>query len=84
MLQKFFPAELSGGISKIKALSAPLPEVRFFPTGGVTKDLAPKYLELEAVACVGGSWFVPGDLIRSGEFGAISDLAREALAAIAG
>ena len=65
---KFFPAELSGGVTMLKALSAPLPEVRFFPTGGITADLALSYLELPCVKCIGGSWFVPAEKIREGDF----------------
>jgi 2-dehydro-3-deoxyphosphogluconate aldolase/(4S)-4-hydroxy-2-oxoglutarate aldolase len=59
---KFFPAEASGGISALKAQSAPFPNVRFCPTGGIRPDTARDWLALESVLCVGGSWFVkPGD-----------------------
>ncbi len=78
-LQKFFPAELAGGVAAIQALSGPLPEVRFCPTGGITPALAPEYLALEAVACIGGSWFVPDDLLRAGNFAGIGKLAEEAV-----
>jgi len=56
---KFFPAVASGGIPALKALSAPFPQCRFCPTGGVTEATAPEWLALEAVECVGGSWLVP-------------------------
>jgi 2-dehydro-3-deoxyphosphogluconate aldolase/(4S)-4-hydroxy-2-oxoglutarate aldolase len=78
-LQKFFPAELSGGIAKLKALSAPLPEVRFFPTGGINANLASDYLSLSCVSCIGGSWFVPPTLLADKNFKAIGQLAVEAL-----
>jgi 2-dehydro-3-deoxyphosphogluconate aldolase/(4S)-4-hydroxy-2-oxoglutarate aldolase len=78
-LQKFFPAELSGGIAKLKALSAPLPEVRFFPTGGINANLASDYLSLSCVSCIGGSWFVPPTLLADKNFKAIGQLAAEAL-----
>ena len=79
-LQKFFPAELNGGVKMIKALSAPLPEVRFFPTGGVTPKLAPEYLQLNSVQCVGGTWIATSDLVARGDFEAIGKLAQEASA----
>lgn len=56
---KFFPAEASGGIPALKALSAPFHQCRFCPTGGVTQQTAPDWLALDAVLCVGGSWMVP-------------------------
>jgi 2-dehydro-3-deoxyphosphogluconate aldolase/(4S)-4-hydroxy-2-oxoglutarate aldolase len=81
-LQKFFPAEQSGGLATIKAISAPLPEVKLFPTGGITQDLAREYLNLDAVKCIGGSWFVPQDLIEAEAYGALESNARRALRAI--
>lgn len=78
-LQKFFPAELSGGLKMIKALSAPLPEVRFFPTGGVTAALAPDYLAEPCVQCVGGTWIATNALIANREFEKISELARKCI-----
>jgi 2-dehydro-3-deoxyphosphogluconate aldolase/(4S)-4-hydroxy-2-oxoglutarate aldolase len=78
-LQKFFPAELSGGISMLRALSAPLPEVSFFPTGGITVELAPDYLNLDCVKCIGGSWFVSPDLLADGNFQKIGELAESAV-----
>jgi len=53
---KFFPAEASGGIAALKALSGPFAKVRFCPTGGIRADNAAEWLALEAVLCVGGSW----------------------------
>lgn len=59
---KFFPAEASGGIAALKALSAPFANVRFCPTGGVRPDTAADWLAIPSVLCVGGTWFVkPGD-----------------------
>ena len=78
-LQKFFPAELGGGTAMLKALSAPLPEVKFFPTGGVTAQLAPAYLQLPSVHCIGGTWIATPDLITSGDFRKIGELAQAAL-----
>ena len=71
---KFFPAEASGGIPALKALAGPFGNVRFCPTGGVRADTAADWLALEAVLCVGGTWFVKaGD-----ELGTIGERARAA------
>lgn len=56
---KFFPAEASGGLAVLKALSAVFAQMRFCPTGGITQQSAQSWLDLPAVACVGGSWLVP-------------------------
>lgn len=59
---KFFPAEASGGIPTLKALAGPFGNVRFCPTGGIRPETARDWLALDAVLCVGGTWFVkPGD-----------------------
>ena len=55
---KFFPADIYGGLKALKALSAPFPQVRFIPTGGVNKENMEEYLAYEKVAAVGGSFFV--------------------------
>ncbi|MFC4069900.1 bifunctional 4-hydroxy-2-oxoglutarate aldolase/2-dehydro-3-deoxy-phosphogluconate aldolase [Actinoplanes subglobosus] len=65
---KFFPAEASGGLATVKALSAAFPQVRFVPTGGVTAQSAPTYLAHPAVAAVGGSWMVAPDLLAAGKW----------------
>ena len=77
-LQKFFPAEAIGGAKALKAIGAPLPQVTFCPTGGITPALAPDYLALPNVACVGGSWVAPADLVAAGDWAAITALARDA------
>lgn len=79
-LVKFFPAELAGGLKMIQALSGPLPETRFFPTGGITPESAPAYLAAPQVACVGGSWLTPKDLVANKDLEALGALAREAAA----
>ena len=58
---KFFPAESSGGVKALKSLAAPFHEAWFCPTGGITAEIAPNYLALPPVLCVGGSWLVGGD-----------------------
>ncbi|MCH2095791.1 MAG: bifunctional 4-hydroxy-2-oxoglutarate aldolase/2-dehydro-3-deoxy-phosphogluconate aldolase [Rhodobacteraceae bacterium] len=82
-VQKFFPAEASGGASALKAIGAPIPQVQFCPTGGVSIKNAKDYLSLSNVLCAGGSWVAPKDLIDAGDWKAIEDLAREA-ASLAG
>jgi 2-dehydro-3-deoxyphosphogluconate aldolase/(4S)-4-hydroxy-2-oxoglutarate aldolase len=77
-LMKFFPAEASGGVAALRALAGPFPSVRFCPTGGIGAELAPRYLELRNVACIGGSWMVPGEAIARGDWAAIRALATQA------
>ena len=77
---KFFPAGTSGGAAAIKALAAPFGDVRFVPTGGVGPKNLAEYLSIQAVAAVGGSWMVPRDLVKSGDFAGIQALTAEAVA----
>lgn len=77
---KFFPAGTSGGAAAIKAIGAPLPQVSFCPTGGVSLSNAPDYLKLSNVMCAGGSWVAPDDKVQSGDWAGIEALAREAAA----
>jgi 2-dehydro-3-deoxyphosphogluconate aldolase/(4S)-4-hydroxy-2-oxoglutarate aldolase len=76
---KFFPAEASGGIAWLKAVAAPLPNIRFCPTGGIDRNNAAAYLALPNVAVIGGSWVVPQEAIDAGDFARITTLAREAV-----
>ena len=79
---KFFPAGTSGGARAIAALAAPFAGVRFVPTGGIgPADLA-DYLCTDAVVAVGGSWMVPRDRIRSGDFETVRRLTAEAVAMV--
>ncbi|MCX5159887.1 bifunctional 4-hydroxy-2-oxoglutarate aldolase/2-dehydro-3-deoxy-phosphogluconate aldolase [Streptomyces sp. NBC_00264] len=77
---KFFPAEAAGGTAYLKALSAPLPQARFCPTGGISLASAPSYLALPNVGCVGGSWMVPADAIAAKDWVRVERLASEAAA----
>lgn len=77
---KVFPAEPLGGPAFLKALLAPVRDVRVCPTGGITQASAPAYLALENVPCVGGSWLTPPDLVRAAEWPAITALALAASA----
>ncbi len=80
---KFFPAGAAGGTAALKGWSAPLPEARFCPTGGIGPANAASYLELPNVLCVGGSWVVPGDAIAAGEWGRLTRLAEAATELVA-
>ncbi|MEY8832374.1 bifunctional 4-hydroxy-2-oxoglutarate aldolase/2-dehydro-3-deoxy-phosphogluconate aldolase [Phaeobacter italicus] len=75
---KFFPAEASGGAPALNAIGAPLPQISFCPTGGVSPDNAHSYLSLSNVVCAGGSWVAPSKLVEAGDWDAIRDLARAA------
>ncbi|APE44499.1 keto-deoxy-phosphogluconate aldolase [Sulfitobacter alexandrii] len=77
---KFFPAEAAGGAALLKSLGGPLPQISFCPTGGVSPSNAAQYLRLPNVVCAGGSWVAPADLVRVGDWRAITELAREAAA----
>ena len=75
---KLFPANVAGGVQALKAFSGPFSEARFCPTGGITLQTAPSFLDLPNVLCVGGSWLAPTELMRSRDWGRIEALAREA------
>jgi 2-dehydro-3-deoxyphosphogluconate aldolase/(4S)-4-hydroxy-2-oxoglutarate aldolase len=77
-IQKFFPAEANGGAPALKAIAAPLPQVKFCPTGGVSLKNAKDYLSLGNTLCVGGSWVAPKNLISAADWDAITELAKEA------
>lgn len=76
-LQKFFPAEPAGGIPMLKALAAPIPDVRFCPTGGVGIGNARDYLALPNVICVGGSWLTPAPALAAGDWRSVTALVAE-------
>ena len=76
--QKFFPAEAAGGVPMLKSIGGPLPQITFCPTGGIELAKAPTYLALPNVACVGGTWMAPKELMKAGRWDEIERLAREA------
>ena len=80
---KFFPAGTSGGAPAIAALAAPFGNVTFVPTGGVGPKNVHDYLSLASVVAVGGSWMVPRDRVRAGDFTGITTLTAEAVALLA-
>ncbi|MBB1315453.1 MULTISPECIES: bifunctional 4-hydroxy-2-oxoglutarate aldolase/2-dehydro-3-deoxy-phosphogluconate aldolase [Aliivibrio] len=70
---KFFPAEPSGGIPMLKALTAVYP-VNFMPTGGVSPSNVNDYLDIKSVVACGGTWMVPTDLMDKGDWDSIAEL----------
>jgi 2-dehydro-3-deoxyphosphogluconate aldolase / (4S)-4-hydroxy-2-oxoglutarate aldolase len=75
---KFFPAEINGGLPWLKAIAAPLPSLRFVPTGGIDAANATPYLAQKNVLAIGGSWLAPARLIEAGDWAAITQLCRAA------
>jgi 2-dehydro-3-deoxyphosphogluconate aldolase/(4S)-4-hydroxy-2-oxoglutarate aldolase len=80
---KLFPAVPVGGYDLLKALAGPFPQVRFCPTGGVTRETAGRFLALPNVLCVGGSWLAPQAAMDAGDWDAIERIARESVEALA-
>ncbi|MGY1435509.1 bifunctional 4-hydroxy-2-oxoglutarate aldolase/2-dehydro-3-deoxy-phosphogluconate aldolase [Streptomyces reniochalinae] len=78
---KFFPAEAAGGTAYLKSLASPLPQARFCPTGGVSAANAGSYLALPNVACVGGTWMLPGDALAAKDWDRVEALAAQAATA---
>lgn len=76
---KFFPAEASGGLAKIKAMAAPYVNMRFMPTGGISEKNLTSYLDFPKILACGGSWMVSEALINGGKFDEIKKLTREAV-----
>ena len=81
---KFFPAEQSGGLAKIKAMAAPYVNMKFMPTGGINAKNLTSYLDFSRIIACGGSWMVPGDLINDGQWDKIEQLTREAVQTMLG
>ncbi|MFN4153173.1 MAG: bifunctional 4-hydroxy-2-oxoglutarate aldolase/2-dehydro-3-deoxy-phosphogluconate aldolase [Paracoccaceae bacterium] len=79
-VQKFFPAEQSGGAAFLKSIGSPIPQVSFCPTGGISLKNAKDYLSLKNILCVGGSWVAPKEAMAAGDWATITKLAAEAKA----
>ncbi|MGI3067765.1 bifunctional 4-hydroxy-2-oxoglutarate aldolase/2-dehydro-3-deoxy-phosphogluconate aldolase [Vibrio alginolyticus] len=79
---KFFPAEPSGGVGMLKALTAVYP-VKFMPTGGVSLGNVGEYLSIPSVLACGGTWMVPTKLIDEGKWDELGTLVRDAVAHVA-
>lgn len=68
---KFFPAEMSGGVEKLKILSGPYRNVKFIPTGGIDEKNFRDYLALGNVVAVGGSFMITKKAMSAGNFEAV-------------
>lgn len=79
---KFFPAEQSGGLAKIKALSAPFAMFKIMPTGGINLKNLESYLSCPVIAACGGSYMVTADLIDNQKWDEIIDLCRQSAAIV--
>lgn len=74
---KFFPAEQSGGLAKIKAMSAPFPTFKVMPTGGISLKNLKEYLSAPVIAACGGSYMVTADLIDNQNWDEIVELCKQ-------
>ncbi|NBO47721.1 MAG: bifunctional 4-hydroxy-2-oxoglutarate aldolase/2-dehydro-3-deoxy-phosphogluconate aldolase [Actinobacteria bacterium] len=79
---KWFPAESLGGITSLKALSAPFPGIKFIPTGGITMENALGYLALDCVSAIGGSWMVSREKLKNEKFDEIESDVRAAVSLV--
>ncbi len=76
---KFFPAEQSGGLAKIKAMSAPFPMFKVMPTGGISLKNLKEYLSCPVICACGGSYMVTAELIENGKWDEIIDLCKKSV-----
>jgi len=79
---KFFPAEQSGGLAKIKAMSAPFPMFKVMPTGGISLKNLKEYISCPVIAACGGSYMVTADLIDNQKWDEIIDLCKKSVAIV--
>ncbi|HEY1027507.1 MAG TPA: bifunctional 4-hydroxy-2-oxoglutarate aldolase/2-dehydro-3-deoxy-phosphogluconate aldolase [Pseudomonas sp.] len=77
---KLFPADGASSVKMLKSFKGPFTGIRFCPTGGVTADNLLSFLRLPNVACVGGTWIAPSNLVRARAWDQITQLAAEARA----
>jgi 2-dehydro-3-deoxyphosphogluconate aldolase/(4S)-4-hydroxy-2-oxoglutarate aldolase len=75
---KLFPANGTGSVKMLKSLKGPFTGIRFCPTGGINVDNLATFLRLPNVACVGGTWIAPADLVKARAWDQITQLASEA------
>jgi len=76
---KFFPAEQSGGLAKIKAMAAPFPMFKVMPTGGISLKNLKDYISSPVIAACGGSYMVTADLIDNQKWDEITDLCKKSI-----
>ena len=78
-LIKFFPAEQSGGLAKIKAMAAPFPMFKVMPTGGISLNNLGEYIKEPVICACGGSYMVTADLIDNGKWDEITQLCQKSV-----
>ena len=78
-LIKFFPAEQSGGLAKIKAMSAPFPMFKVMPTGGISLKNLADYIKSPVICACGGSYMVTADLIDNNKWDDITELCKKSV-----
>ncbi len=83
-LVKFFPANVYGGLSAMKNLSAPFVGLKFLPTGGVNTGNIKEYVAAPFIHAVGGSWVCPKAEISAGNWDKITQLCLDARKAAKG
>ena len=79
---KFFPAEQSGGLAKIKAMNAPFPMIKVMPTGGISLKNLKEYLASPVIAACGGSYMVTASLIEGQKWDEIISLCKQSVAIV--
>jgi 2-dehydro-3-deoxyphosphogluconate aldolase/(4S)-4-hydroxy-2-oxoglutarate aldolase len=79
--QKFFPADLFGGIGFIKHVDPLFPDIRFCPTGGISDDNSSQYLALRNIFAVGGAFLAPRELIEKEDWRTIHERGKASVAA---
>lgn len=79
---KFFPAELTGGVKWLKAMSGPFPQVSFVATGGINENNVLDYLNCPNCAAICGSYIATKQSIAAGDYPAITANARCALSVL--
>ena len=76
---KFFPAEQSGGLAKIKAMSAPFPMFKVMPTGGISLKNLAEYIKAPVICACGGSYMVTAELIDNNRWDEITELCKKSV-----
>jgi 2-dehydro-3-deoxyphosphogluconate aldolase / (4S)-4-hydroxy-2-oxoglutarate aldolase len=80
-VQKFFPASANGGTAMLKAMSAPLADISFMPTGGIGRENMQEYLDLPNVVAIGGSWMIDAKALAAGDWDAMGAYAERQIQA---
>ncbi len=80
-VMKFFPAEVSGGISYLRNMAAPYKHlgIRYIPLGGLNADNMLPYVKDELISAIGGSWIAPREKIAAQDWAGIAASAKQAM-----